>query len=827
MVSWSASDPACSFADPTVLIATVTCGVQGTYTATLTVDDGFNPPVIDTATVEATDVLFPFNWDVDASTHLKKLNQDVVVPTGNFNGSVDLTTGVLSGNITLPPAQVTLNLAGFGLVTANMQIVASQPVTGVLDPATFQVTATAVFDIRIPSAYPTLTPTLNVVGDSCTTSQPVSVTMQGIANLTGASTFAGTYTIPPLTSCGLATTALNLVVPGPGNTFSATVQPPPLAPSITTDPQSVTVVAGQAYAFSAAASGYPTPTVQWQTSTDGGATFTDLPGATAPTYSGTAAPTDTGRRFRAVFTNATGSATSAAATLHVAVPPDAPGISTVTAGPGTATVQFSPPANDGGSAVLDYTASCSASGGAPGTATGGASPLTVHGLTPGAAYTCSVSARNIAGSGPVSAPSGTVVPTSAPVVTGQPQDAAVVTGQPYSFSASASGVPAPTVRWQFSDDGGASFADIPDATDPVLTGTADLSDSGQRFRAVFANEVGSATTDAATLSVAGIAPTITSAPADTTVGVGLHYSFSASASGVPAPTVQWQTSTDGGATFTDVSGATADTLTGTATLTDSGRRFRAVYTNQEGSVTSSPATLTVSPTAVISVGSSSVMEGNTGNNRTVSLAVTLSQPAVQTITVHYATQNVTAVAPGDYTAKSGNLTFKPGKTVMYVSIPVKPDTTVEPDEMLHVVLSVPTGNSALSSAHAVGTVLIRNDDAGSGTTVSVSDAAIVEGNTGPMMAAHFLVSLSAPATSTVTVRLVLSAGSASSGADYKTFAATTVTFKAGQFQKSISVNVYPDTLHEGDETAFLTLSNPSSGLGLGHEVGTLTILDDD
>jgi hypothetical protein len=58
--------------------------------------------------------------------------------------------------------------------------------------------------------------------------------------------------------------------------------------------------------------------VQWQVSTDGGASFADLPGATAPTLS--FVPTsvaDTGNLYRAVFTNSAGSATSAAASLTV------------------------------------------------------------------------------------------------------------------------------------------------------------------------------------------------------------------------------------------------------------------------------------------------------------------------------------------------------------------------------------------------------------------------------------------------------------------------------------------------------------------------------
>jgi hypothetical protein len=180
---------------------------------------------IASASSAAADPIFPFNWKIDASTHLAKLNQTVKVPTGSFVGGVDLATGTLTGNITLPPATTTVRLAGIGLARATFQISEVQPVTGHVDFTTLQATATSVFNIKVVRASLVLLPFLNLVGNSCTTSTPVTVTMSGVASLTAPSTFSGTYTIPPLAHCGLATTALNLVVPGPGNTFTAVATP--------------------------------------------------------------------------------------------------------------------------------------------------------------------------------------------------------------------------------------------------------------------------------------------------------------------------------------------------------------------------------------------------------------------------------------------------------------------------------------------------------------------------------------------------------------------------------------------------------------------------
>jgi hypothetical protein len=174
-------------------------------------------------------VLF-FDYTVNATTHVKKLDQTITVPPGRFKGGINFNTGgtlvlPLEGNMTLPPAKFTFRVAGIvPLVTATAKISQTKPVTGGLDWSTFTITATATVNIRIVSAYATGS-TTNLVGTSCMTATPVSVTMSGPASLAGASTFSGEYTLPNFKTCGLATTALNLVLPGPGNTFTAVATP--------------------------------------------------------------------------------------------------------------------------------------------------------------------------------------------------------------------------------------------------------------------------------------------------------------------------------------------------------------------------------------------------------------------------------------------------------------------------------------------------------------------------------------------------------------------------------------------------------------------------
>lgn len=76
--------------------------------------------------------------------------------------------------------------------------------------------------------------------------------------------------------------------------------------------------------------------------------------------------------------------------------------------------------------------------------------------------------------------------------------------------------------------------------------------------------------------------------------------FTATAAGAASITTQWQTSFDDGLTWLDVPGATETRLSFTPTLADSGRSYRAVFTDGDGATAvSRAARLTVAPAAPI------------------------------------------------------------------------------------------------------------------------------------------------------------------------------------------------------------------------------------
>jgi autotransporter passenger strand-loop-strand repeat protein len=146
----------------------------------------------------------------------------------------------------------------------------------------------------------------------------VNVSTSNTSGFTGATTANFTITSPVASDAG----KYRVIVSNVGGkvistTATLTVTATTTPPTVTQSPSNLTVSAGSTATFTAAASGSPTPTVQWQVSVNGGA-FTNVAGATSPTYSFTAAANMSGNEYRAVFTNSAGQAITTAAGLTIA-----------------------------------------------------------------------------------------------------------------------------------------------------------------------------------------------------------------------------------------------------------------------------------------------------------------------------------------------------------------------------------------------------------------------------------------------------------------------------------------------------------------------------
>jgi hypothetical protein len=394
---------------------------------------------------------------------------------------------------------------------------------------------------------------------------------------------------------------------GTATTHAATITAD-VPPTVTTNPVNAEVIAGNTVTFTAAATGTPTPRVQWQISTDGGKHFSNIPSANLPTLTFTARPGQNTDEFRAVFTDPVGRATTAAATLTVdflIMPP--PPVHTVATGS-----QFTLTVQDNGNPPPTVQWFISTDHGATFTAVPGATSATYTFTAPSTPQVDLYKAVLTNSVGSLTSPIFTVVVDAPPVVTTSPLSQTINAGSTVTFTAAASGTPAPRVQWQVSTDGGQHFTNIRLANTDTLTFKATASQNGDEFRAVFTNPVGRVTTANALLTV-DFGPTVTMQPNDQTVATGSTVTLSAGANSNPAPTVQWYSSIDGGSTFTPITGATLNTYSFNAGSTAGSSVYRAIFTNALGTATTRQATITVDipPTVTLNPTSESVTRGGT------------------------------------------------------------------------------------------------------------------------------------------------------------------------------------------------------------------------
>ena len=191
-----------------------------------------------------------------------------------------------------------------------------------------------------------------------------------------------------------------------------------------------------------------------------------------------------------------------------------------------------------------------------------------------------------------------------------------------------------------------------------------------------------------------------------------------------------------------------------------------------------------------------------------------------TISVNYATANLTATAGSDYTAASGTLVFADGETSKSFIIPIADDGITEPDETLRITLSgVP--ELELLGSRAVATVNIQGNNTQlilSGNSIDVN-----EGNSGASNAV-VTFSLSAATGRTVTANFNTQNNTAISPSDY-TATSGNLTFAPGVTTQTVSIPIIGDTLNENNEIFFVVLSNATNAIG--GIPGQVRILNDD
>ncbi|MCX6317246.1 MAG: T9SS type A sorting domain-containing protein [Bacteroidetes bacterium] len=365
-------------------------------------------------------------------------------------------------------------------------------------------------------------------------------------------------------------------------------------PVISVSPTAQTICAGANTSFSITASG--ATSFQWELSTDGGATYSAITNGGVYTNATTATLNITGAsvamnnyRYRCIASTICGSSTSAAAILTINTAP------VITVQPlsvevCTGTTQGLCVTATGAGLLYQWEAAPTCTGPWSNVIAANSSCLTVNAAST-FSYRCKV--FNTCGIVTSACAAITVVP-NVTVIT-HPASQTVCEGSNVTFNAAGSGT-GNLYQWERSTDGGTNWSAIAGATTTAYTITgvsASLNNNRYRCRLTNTACTTPGISNAAVLTVNTL-PAITTQPQPATICSGSSHTFTAGGTGT-ALNYQWQISTDGGISYTNIAGANTSTYSViNATLLQNGNRYRCIISGAcTPAVNSNAALLTV------------------------------------------------------------------------------------------------------------------------------------------------------------------------------------------------------------------------------------------
>ena len=213
---------------------------------------------------------------------------------------------------------------------------------------------------------------------------------------------------------------------------------------------------------------------------------------------------------------------------------------------------------------------------------------------------------------------------------------------------------------------------------------------------------------------------------------------------------------------------------------------------------------------------------------TVTVTVIRTNGSHNGVSVQWATSDGTAVAPGDYKAASGTLSFPDGVGTNSFVVKIIDDSLAEDDETINLTLFNVTGGATLGLSNAVITI-VDNDSPNGRVNFSSPTYTTNENGT----AATITVNRSGGSQGTLAVYYATSNGTAVAGTDYAGVTNTLVWNPGDIAPMNFTILLNDDQLVNGDRTVYLRLRSPTvNGVTNNSVLGSisnavLTIQDDD
>ena len=418
-----------------------------------------------------------------------------------------------------------------------------------------------------------------------------SVTVSGLTNGT-----SYTFTVTATNTAGTSAAS------SPSTAVS------PQAPPVTAPdpPRNVTATAGDASAtvsWTPPASDGSSAITGYTITSSAGAPTSAAAGDTSATVSGLT--NGTSYTFTVTATNGVGtslpsSPSTAVTPRPAATAPDPPRTVTATAGDASATVSWTAPASDGGSAITGYTVTPSSGPTTP--AAAGATSVTVSGLTNGTSYTFTVTATNGVGTSLPSSPSTAVTPRPAATAPDPPRNVTATAGDAsatVSWAAPAFNGGSAITGYTVTPSSGPTTTAAAGATSATVSGL--INGTSYTFTVTATNTVGTSAASSPANAVTPQAPPATAPNPPTNVSA---------AAGDVSATVSWTApASDGGSAITGYTvtsapgnitaqtGSAARTATVSGLANGTGYTFTVTATNAVGTSAASNVSNSVTPRA--------------------------------------------------------------------------------------------------------------------------------------------------------------------------------------------------------------------------------------
>ncbi len=227
------------------------------------------------------------------------------------------------------------------------------------------------------------------------------------------------------------------------------------------------------------------------------------------------------------------------------------------------------------------------------------------------------------------------------------------------------------------------------------------------------------------------------------------------------------------------------------------------------------------PTPTLSIADAQVTDAQA---TFANFVATLSSPAPSGgVWVTLTTSSGSAIENSDYTATSKLLVFAAGETSKAFTVPIIADGVNEPDETFAVNVAYISG---AVTANVQATGIIRGEDNTAAPAMWISDASVIEGDTGTR-AMIFNVGLSRPApVGGVSFDIATADGSAKAGSDYVSRSANGLSIPAGQTSTSFAISINGDGDVEQHETFTVEVAH-IVGATMGVAKATGTIVNDE